>query len=614
MLQGAGISLKKRSGAELFTKFSQNPPEILNGERLRRPGVTVSGTLMSRRQVPNKDGKSFTLRLSIYLDSYFNPADVPSDAGIFVSRTKIGVFVQHQSLHTEAYKAECKKNGIKLMSTKYTNPEIRGEVMYICWDTMFEIGVYNGDALQPTVKDGDHVTLRGLHYSHMHNTEKGDTTSFGVASIEKGRPSGMSNFHFTSLAGHARNAMVKLQIDPARLGLEDPSVASMPEAMKAKDWIKEKLMIYRMTPEARAAAESMYIFPLQDCTPESTMGQALNNYVKIKDWIINKKNDDKAKRDVISTGNVHVIQVAEKGDGHIAGVFSVMLWADDLRSTVPIGNHEHLDLLKALLRVAQGAIFARPNVLAESEVGDDDVEFQTNCRAIRIQIDLPRAIMQQGLEVPASIANTLLSTVSAAQEYFAEEKVNKEGGASRNNKVINLCESKSSAPAGYALFLVSSETIAELSRRGDYGPSRFRGFIDALTPEERASFWPFWAGTTQACNVRPEFEKESTFFSFKPSTKFILFAVHQAEVERVINTPNFPYTDEALRIYQEIKQAEQEKVQEEEKASDAAMVAAADAAEAAYYKAKEAAAAEEAEQAAKRQKISSSEHEGSDED
>lgn len=608
MQQGAGISLKKRSGAEVFNKFKNNPPEIVSGSKLRRPGVNVSGSLMSQRSMPNKDGKSFTLRLSIHLDSYFDPADVPADAGVFISKTKIGIYVQHQHELTEAYKKECKEKGIKVNSTKYTNPEILGELVYLNWDTSFEIGIYNGMAMNKTIKIGDHVTLRGLYFNHMHNKEKGDMASYGVTGIEKGRPSGLSNFNFTSLAGHVRNRMIKLEIDPTRLELEDPEVANMSEADKAKDWVKEKNMIYRMGTEARTAAEAIYIFPLRDCTPESELGQKLGNYIRIKEWLINKKNDEKAKRDVISTGNVHMYQVAETADKHVVGVFSVLLWADDLRGTVPIGNYEHLDLLKELLRVAHGAIFAKPNVLAESEVGDDEVDFQINCLAKRVQIDLPRAIMEQGMEIPVGISSTLLATATAAQEYFGEEKVNKDS-LGRNSKVINLCETKNSPPPGYVLFLVSTETVAELSKKGDYVPSRFRAFIDSLTPEERTSYWPFWAGVADSCEVRAEFEEKSTFFGFKPAVKFIIFAVQQAEVDRVRKTPNFPSVEEAIKIYDEIKAAEEEKVQQEEAAFNAAADNAAAIAEAAYLKRK----AEEAEQESKRQKVSSDQDNDSDE-
>lgn len=606
MLQGPTTALKKRAGADLFAEFEKNPPEITRGFKLNRPGVNVAGTLMRMRKWPNKDGKSFSLRVEVWLHSFFQREDVPADAGIFKSNTEIGVFVQHRKPLTTEIKEEYKKKNVKLSSNaKWTLPDTdTSTYMSLHWNTILDFGLYNGNGLQPGLKVGDSVILRGLYYEHQHTENGNDIRSFNVPRVEKAMSTGMANIHFSSLLGHTRNIMVKLQTDLDRSELIDPSVAHLPEEAQNANWVKELNAIYRLNEESRIAAGSMYIFPLQRCTPDSELGDKLGNYFDIKSWVINTKEvpQSEPKRNIISTGIMNALQIVEKEDKPIVGQFSVTIFSENLLDATCISNPDSIDILRGLLRVAKGAIFAQPDVLSESEVSHEDVDFQTNCTAARFQIDLPRAIMEQGLEIPGSIVGSMLSHVKTAQENYMDKTV-KASGAS---KVINLCETQNSAPLNYVFFFVSAETMDERAKKGPgYTPSRFRKFIEGLTETERASFWPFWSGNTDSCQVSNEMEKEAEFHSFKPDGKFIIFAIQLAEVERVRLTPSFPDVGEAIKIYEEIKKVELQKTQE----FDAAMVAAADAAEAAYYKKKAEEEAQAAQQSPKRQKVGSEEEE-----
>jgi len=594
MLQGANVALKKR-GAEFFKKLQTETPEINSGFTPARAGVTVTGRVLKVRQLKNKDN-SVTFQVQVWLDTYFAREGVPAEAGTYLSQTELSVRIQHRHLLTATEKDELIKKGYKISGqAKFSPPVMSGEKP-LCWNSTITMNLYNGKGLNKNIKEGDTVTLRGLYYGHDHNPEKGDMKGWGVARIEKTLPSGMSNFHFTSLAGHDRNEMIELKVDPERMGHVDPEIQHLGEAAQVKDWVKRLVVLSQMSPDCRRAAESVYTFPLQGCYPDSEIGQKLNKYVRIVGWSFTKQSDpDDKNRDSVTTGAVQLYQINETEDEPVTGTFSISLWTNEMR-TIPIANYENVTILAQLLRVAQGAIFGIPNVLQQSTPSDPEIDFQTNCTCTCLQLDLTRAIMHQGMEISTVVANNLLSRIAATRDYYSEEKYNK-ANPNHNAKVINLCETKSNfaPPLGYALYFISDQTMEEVDADGEASPSKFRSFVEQLTDAERESYWPYWAGITKTCNIREALQERAAWTVFKMN-KFVIFAVAQVEIDRVRATPNFPSVEEAMKIYDEMQKAKQIKTQQQAE-EDAAIVASCEAAEAAYA------------QAAKRQKVSSEEEE-----
>lgn len=584
--------LKKR-GAEFFNKLKVETPEINNGFTPARAGVTVTGRVLKVRQLKNKDN-SITFQVQVWLDSYFAREGVPAEAGTFLSQTELSVRVQHRHFMTATEKADLVAKGHKITGqAKFSPPVMSGEKP-LCWNSTITMNLYNGKGLSKNIKEGDTVTLRGLYYGYDHNPEKGDMKGWGVARIEKTLPSGMSNFHFTSLAGHDRNEMIELKIDPERMSQVDPEIQQLGEAAQLKDWAKRLVVLSQLSPECRRAAESVYTFPLQGCYPESEIGQKLNKYVRVVGWTFNKQTDPENKNyDSITTGAVQLYQINETEEEPVTGTFSVSLWTNEMR-TIPIANYENSTILAQLLRVAQGAIFGIPNVLQQSTPSDPEIDFQTNCSCVCLQMDLTRAIMQQGMEIPVAVANNLLSRIAAARDYYSEEKWNK-ANPNHNAKVINMCETKSNfaPPLGYALYFISDQTMEEVNAAGEAAPSKFRSFVEQLTDAERESYWPYWAGINKSCNIREPLREKAEWTVFKMA-KFVIFAVAQVEVDRVRATPNFPSVEEAMKIFEEVQKAKLVKIQQQA-AEDAAMIEACEAAEAAYA------------QAPKRQKVESEE-------
>lgn len=607
MLQGANAALKKQ-GSKLFEKLKKDTPEISSGFTPSRAGVTVVAKVLHINQQKNKDN-SVTTRVQVWLDTQFLRENVPADAGTFLSQTELRVKVQHRHLLSADEKKELIDKGFKLTANaKFSPPVMNGEKT-LCWNTTITLNLYNGKGLGKNVREGDTVTLRGLYYGYDHNPEKGDMKGWGVARIEKTAPSGMSNFHFTALAGHDRNDMIELKIDPDRMAQMDPEVQQLSEAAQAKDWAKKLVVLSQMSPECRRAAESVYTFPLQGCSPSSEIGEKLNKYVHIVGWTFTKQSDpDDKSRDSITTGVVQLFQVNESEEQPVTGTFSIFLWTNEMR-TIPIANYENASILTELLRVAQGAIFGIPNVLQLTTPSDANVDFQTNCACTSLQLDLPRAIMRQGMEIPSAVASNLLSRIAATRDYYSEEKWNK-NNPNHNAKVINMCETKSSfsPPLGYALYFISDQTMEEVNAEGESAPSKFRQFVEQLTNEERESYWPYWAGISKTCNIREGLREKAEWTVFKMN-KFVIFAVAQVEVDRVLATPNFPNVEEAKRIIAETQEAKAAKLQQQA-AEDAELVASCEAAEAAYFEAKRASEAA-SEQAPKRQKTSSEQEVGS---
>lgn len=615
------MALEHRKGADLFNKLKTQKLDISNGFVSNRPGVTIHGMLMGTRDTANSDG-SKTVRVQIWIDSKFCAEETSMEAGEFVSENEVRVKCQHRYPLNAGHKEEYKKQGIKLSgNAKWTLPEMNGETMTLKSGQTLDIGLYQGNGLQGNVKPGDSVTLRGLYYDVQHS-EKGINDSWGVSRIEKSLVSGVANIHFSSLMGHAYNRLIKMQIELSRSHLIDPRFANMAQNAQLKDWVKRELTMYRMSETARAAANSVYIFPLQDCLSSSAAGEKMGRYFSVLDWTIDKREeklegdaDKDAKFTVIGITRMHALQVNETEDKPCVVAFSTLIWPDTM-GAFGIFNYEHKKFLEALVRVANGAVFSTPDVLAESEIAEEEIDFQINCRGVRVQTDLPRAILRQGMEIPADIARALAEEVPKKTREFLDTKHAANPGEVR--KVINLCETKDAPQSGYHFFLVSNETIEMQNlKTNEWVLPPARAFIEKLSTEEKASFFPFWHGTADECEVRSEFKAQASFVRFVRNAPYIVFAVLSAEIARVQSTPNFPSFEEAQKTYEHFAHSEKLRLESErelerieQERQEAAEAAALEAAENAHKRRVE---GEDSE--AKRAKVSSqSEKQSEDEE
>jgi hypothetical protein len=448
MKQSATLALQNRKGASVFNRLKDQKLDISNGFVSNRPGITVHGMLLGSRDTVNSNN-SKTVRVQIWIDGNFNVEDVPIEAGEFVSKNEVRVKVQHRYPLDSNFREKYKASGVKLSgNARWSLPEISEETVTLKSGETFDLGLYEGNGLQGNVKPGDMVTLRGLHFDVQH-AEKGIVQSWGVAQIERSLTSGVANIHFSSLMGHCYNRLVEMRIEPSRSHLIHPRFANLPSNTQIKDWIKRELVMYRMNDIARAAANSVYIFPLQNCLDTSESGAATGRYFSVIDWTIDKREeklegdvDKDAKFATIGSVRMHALQVNEPMDGEDAPkvvAFSTLLWQDTIGAFM-IFNYENKKFLEALIRVAHGAVFATADVLAEGGVSEEEIDFQINCRGVRMQIDLARAIMRQGMEIPADIAKQLASEVPKKRVIFLIRSTR--AILAKRAKIINICETK----------------------------------------------------------------------------------------------------------------------------------------------------------------------------
>lgn len=563
----APTTIARGAGAALAMQFIANPPTVEAAGQSQREGGTVRGMVVSVRPAANL--KSFGT-VDIWVLGDFKESDVPPAIGKFISREEIELFGQERFSLDATSKADYAARGVKISAqAKYTLPKMI-EGKRIKWCEIIRILCYAGKNMKPGGKPlhpGEYVALKNLYWNVSHKKEevsekdeKGETvvtvvntlrTGWEITGIERSIPVGLAGHDFTSGFGHMFNRLIDFTVPPERAAIIDPKFLTADEKTQNAEWFKAEIRESQLNPDQQLAANSLYLFPLQPRHPGNKFADAVGRFLINPTWTFKTKLDEEAKQTQISSGTFTVIQVneASREGPYASAAMAVSLWPSTLHSML-IVNNAYEGILKALLATSEGTLMASPNVLAQSEVTDEKLMFQMNFKSNDLYIDLPRSIMQNAIEIPGGIAAIILKGIEASREYFKDK--NQSGFDVQNAAVINLCETMAStSDSNYKYFFIAAPTFAKLQQDGSYKRCVWHtNLISKFTEDEAKAFWPYWAGTIEQIpkTIRGEFHENLEFVKFDPRQAWIVFAIHQEQVERVNNT-RFPDHDIAMKVF-----------------------------------------------------------------